>query len=142
MFLSTPLGKFLSRAGGQYRLSLLGKQGVCIYKRLKLTVPGDAGNRKFCLLGSIPTPLNSVSRWPWLCEPEGFLKKCRFPLRGSLRLYWQASLAVFKKSPPGTGGKSAGTVRSRRMKFCEKGFGGCATNKQKWTSGGHAGSPF
>ena len=38
--------------------------------------------------------------------------------------------------------KSAGTVRSRRMKFCEKGFGGGATNKQKQLSGGHAGKLF
>jgi len=33
-------------------------------------------------------------------------------------------------------------VRSRRMQFCEKGFGGCATNKQKLISGGHAGNQF
>lgn len=38
--------------------------------------------------------------------------------------------------------KSAGTVRSRRMKFCEKGFGGCATNKQKLISGVTAGNQF
>ena len=38
--------------------------------------------------------------------------------------------------------KSAGTVRSRRMKFCEKGVGGCATNKQKQFSGVTAGKLF
>ena len=38
--------------------------------------------------------------------------------------------------------KSAGTVRSRRMKFCEKGFGGGATNKQKQLSGVTAGKLF
>ena len=27
------------------------------------TVPGDAGNRRFCLLGSIPSPLNRPLRW-------------------------------------------------------------------------------
>jgi hypothetical protein len=34
------------------------------------------------------------------------------------------ALSFSKKSLPGAGGKSAGTVRSRRMKFCEKGVGG------------------
>ncbi len=48
----------------------------------------------------------------------------------------------FQKISAGDGRKSAGTVRSRRMKFCEKGFGGCATNKQKQTSGGYARSLF
>ena len=39
--------KILSRVIGQYGLSLLGRQGVCIYKRSKPAVPGDAGNRGF-----------------------------------------------------------------------------------------------
>ena len=65
-------GKILSRANENNSYALLGKQGVCIYKRSKPTVPGDAGNRRFCLLGSIPNPLNSVSRWLRLCEPDGF----------------------------------------------------------------------
>ena len=47
-----------------------------------------------------------------------------------------------QKISAGGGSKSAGTVRSRRMKFCEKGFGGNATNKQKLISGGHAGNRF
>jgi hypothetical protein len=44
----------------------------------------------------------------------------------------------FQKISARGGRKSAGTERSRRMKFCEKGFGGGATNKQKQLSGGHA----
>ena len=37
----------MSRAGENNSYALLGKQGVCIYKRLKPTVPGDAGNLPF-----------------------------------------------------------------------------------------------
>ena len=48
----------------------------------------------------------------------------------------------FQKISAGSGRKSAGTVRSRRMKFCEKGFGGGATNKQKQLSGVTAGKLF
>jgi hypothetical protein len=81
-------GEILSRVGENNSHALLGKQGVCIYKRSKPTISGDAGDRRFCLLGSIPNPLNSVSRWLRLYEPDGFLKKCRFHLRGSLRLCW------------------------------------------------------
>ena len=67
-----PLGKFLSRVGENKIHALLGKQGVCIYKCSKPAVSGIAGNRRLCLLGSIPNPLNSVSRWLRLCEPYGF----------------------------------------------------------------------
>ena len=49
----------------------------------------------------------------------------RFTLAAALR-----ALSFFKKRETMKTQKSAGTVRSRRMKFCEKRFGGCATNKQ------------
>ena len=59
-----------------------------------------------------------------------------------LRFCRNANFPVFQKSRRSVGEKSAGTVRSRRMKFCEKGFGDCATNKQKLISVGHAGNQF
>ena len=37
----------------------------------------------------------------------------------------------FQKISAGSGRKSAGTVRSRRMKFCEKGFGGWSHQRAK-----------
>ena len=37
--------------------------GRLYIQTLKTTVPGDAGNRRFCLLGSIPSPLNRPLRW-------------------------------------------------------------------------------
>ncbi|MCI9666554.1 MAG: hypothetical protein HFF13_04750 [Angelakisella sp.] len=59
-----------------------------------------------------------------------------------LRFCRSANFPVFQKSRRREGEKSAGTVRSRRMKFCEKGFGGGATNKQKLISGVIAGNQF
>ena len=53
-----------------------------------------------------------------------------------------SQLRRLQKISAGGGRKSAGTVRSRRMKFCEKGFGGGATNKQKQLSGVTAGKLF
>ena len=64
--------EILSKVGASYGYALCGKQGVCIYKCSKPAVPSDARNRRLCLLGSIPNPLNSVSRWLRLCEPDGF----------------------------------------------------------------------
>ena len=54
-----------------------------------------------------------------------------FPLTGQFAIMLASQPCHFPKISAGGGRKSAGTVRSRRMKFCEKGFGGCATNKQK-----------
>ncbi len=125
------LGKILSRAGENNSSALLGKQGVCIYKHSKPRFPALPETAVSACWGSTPSPLNSVSRWLRLCEPDRFLKKCRFHLRSSLRLYWQANLTVFKKSPPGAEGKSAGTVRSHRMEFCEKGVGGLCHQQAK-----------
>jgi len=69
-------------------------------------------------------------------------EKMPFPLTGQFAIMLVSQVRRFPKILPGLGKKSAGTVRSRRMKFCEKGFGGCATNKQKQTSGGYARSLF
>jgi len=65
-----------------------------------------------------------------------------FPVTGQFAITLVSQPYRFQKISAGGGRKSAGTVRSRRMKFCEKGFGGCATNKQKQFSGGHAGNQF
>ena len=64
------------------------------------------------------------------------------PFAGQFAIMLVSQPRRFQKSPPGAEGKSAGTVRSRRMKFCEKGFGGGATNKQKQLSGVTAGKLF
>ncbi len=101
-----PLGKILSRAGENSSHALLGKQGVCIYKRSKPAVPGDAGNRRFCLLGSIPSPLNSVSRWLRLCEPDGFLKNAVFLYGAVCDHAGKPASPFYKKSPPGMGEKA------------------------------------
>ena len=109
---------------------------------LKPAISSVAGNRRFCLLGSIPNPLNSVSRWLRLCEPDRFFEKMPLPFAGQFAIMLVSQLRRLQKISAGGGRKSAGTVRSRRMKFCEKGVGGSATNKQKQTSGGHAGKLF
>ena len=48
----------------------------------------------------------------------------------------------FQKISARGGRKSAGTVRSRRIKFCKEGLGAGATNKQKLFSGMTAGNQF
>jgi len=65
-----------------------------------------------------------------------------FPFTEQVAIILVSQPRHFQKISAGGGRKSAGTARSRRMKFCEKGFGGCATNKQKQLSGGHAGKLF
>jgi hypothetical protein len=65
-----------------------------------------------------------------------------FPVTGQFAIMLVSQPRRFQKTSARGGRKSAGTVRSRRMKFCEKGFGGGATNKQKQLSGGHAGKLF
>ena len=62
-----------------------------------------------CLLGCIPNPLNSVSRWLRLCEPYHFFKK-----RETMKTQ-----------------KSAGTVRSRRCQSAKKGLGGGSHQQAK-----------
>ena len=126
-----PLRKFLSRADENNSHALLGKQGVCIYKRSKPTISGDAGDRRFCLLGSIPNPLNSVSRWLRLCEPDRFFEKMPLPFAGQFAIMLVSQLRRLQKISAGGGRKSAGTVRSRRMKFCEKGVGGGSHQQAK-----------
>jgi hypothetical protein len=84
-------GEILSRVGENNSHALLGKQGVCIYKRTKPAVSGIAGNRRFCLLGSIPNFLNSISRWLRLCEPDGFLN-------GVLCVFGQSVISPFFKN--------------------------------------------
>ena len=65
-----------------------------------------------------------------------------FPFMGQFAIMLVSQSRRFLKISAGSGRKSAGTVRSRRMKFCEKGFGGGATNKQKQLSGVTAGKLF
>ena len=142
MFLSMPLRKFLSRVGENNSHALLGKQGVCIYKRSNLRFPALPETAGFACWGSIPNPLNSVSRWLRLCEPDRFFEKLPFPFTRQYAIMLVSQPRRLQKISAGDGRKSAGTVRSRRMKFCEKGFGGCATNKQKLISVGHAGNQF
>ena len=64
------------------------------------------------------------------------------PVTGRFAIMLVSQPCRFQKISAGGGRKSAETVRSRRMKFCEKGFGGGAANKQKQLSGGHAGKLF
>ena len=54
-----------------------------------------------------------------------------FPVTGQFAIMLVSQPRRFQKSPPGAEGKSAGTVRSRRMKFCEKGFGGRSHQQAK-----------
>ena len=108
-----------------------GQAGRLYIQTLKTTVPGDAGNRRFCLLGSIPNPLNSVSRWLRLCEPDRFFEKMPLPFAGQFAIMLVSQFRRLQKIPAGGGRKSAGTVRSRRMKFCEKGFGGGSHQQAK-----------
>jgi len=53
------------------------------------------------------------------------------PFAGQFAIMLVSQPRRFQKSPPGAEGKSAGTVRSRRMKFCEKGFGGWSHQQAK-----------
>ena len=62
-------GNILPVGGGSLTL-----QAVSLFpQRLETAVPGVAGNRCFCLLGSIPNPLNRPLRW------SGCAAFCRFP---------------------------------------------------------------
>ena len=54
-----------------------------------------------------------------------------FPFTGQFAIMLVSQPRRFQKSPPGAEGKSAGTVRSRRMKFCEKGVGGGSHQQAK-----------
>lgn len=65
--------EILSRAGGQYRLSLLGKLGVCIYKRSKPRFPAMP-ETVVLLVGKYPKPFEQTAPLVWLrlCEPDGF----------------------------------------------------------------------
>jgi len=65
-----------------------------------------------------------------------------FPFIGQFAIMLVSQPRCFLKISAGGGRKSAGTARSRRMKFCERGFGGCATNKQKQLSDNQAGKLF
>ncbi|WP_207667181.1 hypothetical protein, partial [Acutalibacter sp. 1XD8-33] len=49
--------------------------------------------------------------------------KMPFPVTGQFAIMLASQPCHFPKISAGGGRKSAGTVRSRRMKFCEKGFG-------------------
>ena len=109
MFLSMPSGKILSRASENNSHALLGKQGVCIYKRSNPRFPAMPETVGSACWGSTPNPLNSVSRWLRLCEPYHFFKK-----RDTMKTQ-----------------KSAGTVRSRRCQSAKKGLGGRSHQQAK-----------
>ena len=126
-----PLRKFLSRADENNSHALLGKQGVCIYKRSNLRFPALPETAGFACWGSIPNPLNSVSRWLRLCEPDRFFEKMPLPFAGQFAIMLVSQLRRLQKISAGGGRKSAGTVRSRRMKFCEKGVGGGSHQQAK-----------
>ena len=54
-----------------------------------------------------------------------------FPFMGQFAIMLVSQPRRFLKISAGSGRKSAGTVRSHRMKFCEKGFGGWSHQRAK-----------
>ena len=102
-----------------------------VYTNAQNGLPALPETAGFACWGSIPNPLNSVSRWLRLCEPDRFFEKMPLPFAGQFAIMLVSQFRRLQKIPAGGGRKSAGTVRSRRMKFCEKGFGGGSHQQAK-----------
>ena len=98
MFLSMPLGKFLSRANENSSHVLLGRAFVYTNAQ-NLRFPAMPETVGSACWGSTPNPLNSVSRWLRRYEPDGFLKNA-ITFYGVVCDYAGKPASPFSKIPP------------------------------------------